>query len=228
MKTILWDFQDTLAHNDYMFSKALHKVLVQSEPATTVRLEDFKKRPMMGFTWQDHEREYFHLTNSDNWWRYAEHIFCEFYVSFGIEESKAAQLARLVRAELVKADEFCLYDDTIEMLGYFKQQDFQNVILSNHIPELELILEKLDLTQFFTHCITSAKVGYEKPNPGIYQYALQKIGSRDDIWMVGDSIAADVRGAEAVGIQGILVRKQPKDTVKYFSKDLRGLKDIIL
>lgn len=106
-----------------------------------------------------------------------------------------------MRKELIKIDEFILYEDTIETLSYFKEKGYANVILYNHIPELPDIVHGLKLSLYFLGCISSANVGYEKPNPKIYEYALEKYNKAKDIWMVGDSIIADVRGAENVGIK---------------------------
>ncbi len=45
--------------------------------------------------------------------------------------------------------------------------------------------------------------------------------------MVGDSILADVRGPEYVGIKAVLVRSNTEENVRYYSKDLLGVKEII-
>jgi len=76
-------------------------------------------------------------------------------------------------------------------------------------------------------CVSSANVGYEKPNAKIYEYALEKYNNPKDVWMVGDSIIADVKGAENVGIKGVLVRSKREDDIKYYSNDLIGLREII-
>ena len=227
-KYIFWDFQGTLAKNDWMLSKALYKVLRNEEPDTHISIEDFKTKPMLGFPWHDHEKDYLHLTSSDNWWKNAEDIFAGFYKVFGISEEKALYYAKKVRLELIKPDEFYLYEDTVEMLCYFKQRKFTNIILSNHVPELESIVGKLGLSEHISQCISSSNVGYEKPNPQIYKYALDKLQFIEEIWMVGDNIIADVKGAESVGIKGVLVRSKNDSSLKYHSDDLRGLKKIII
>lgn len=227
-KVLFWDFQDTLASNNFMFSKALYKVLKNYEPNTDIVLDDFKKKKIIGFPWQDHKKEYLHLTKGNSWWKHVENIFIDVYKEFKITEDKAILLAGNVREELIKATEFTLFDDTIEILGYYKERGFTNIILSNHIPELEDIVRELGLSEYITYCISSANVGYEKPNPKIYKYALEKLHNHSEIWMIGDSIIADVKGAESVGIKGVLVRSKNDNNVKYYSSDLRGLKEIII
>jgi putative hydrolase of the HAD superfamily len=226
-KIIFWDFHGTLALNDWMFSKALYKVLIMNDTNTDISVEDIKKRPMHGFPWQNHEREYIHLIDSDAWWKNAEQIFSDCYRSLGLKEEIAVNFAQQVREELIKVEEFVLYEDTIETLNYFNERGYANVILSNHIPELPEIVEGLGLSPYILECISSANVGYEKPNPKIYQYALEKYKHSKEIWMVGDSILADVRGAESVGIRSVLVRSKREENIQYYSKNLRGLIKII-
>jgi putative hydrolase of the HAD superfamily len=226
-KVLFWDFHGTLAHNDWMFSKALYKVLKDYEPNTSLRIEDFKKSELIGFPWQEPEKEYLHLMPGSKWWKHVEGIFINFYKEHGLIEEDAANLASKVRIDLIKPDEFTLYDDTIEMLDFYKQRGFTNIILSNHIPELGDIASELGLMKYIDHCISSANVGYEKPNPKIYRYALDKLNSPKEVWMIGDSFIADVKGAEAAGINGVLVRSKKVDSVQYYSEDLRGLKSII-
>ncbi|GCD10469.1 HAD family hydrolase [Clostridium tagluense] len=226
-KVIFWDFQDTLAYNDWMVSKALYKVLIKNQPNTSIGIDDFKKKSMQGFPWQNHEKEYLHLTNSNAWWKHVESIFLNCYKEFNIKEQEAIQYAKQVREEFIKVDEFILYEDTIEMLNYFKEKGYSNVILSNHIPELPSIVEGLGLSAYLVDCISSANVGYEKPNAKIYEHALEKYNNPKDVWMIGDSIVSDVKGPENAGIKCVLVRSKMVDGIRYHSKDLLGLREII-
>jgi len=226
-KLIFWDFQGTLAHNEWMLSKALFKVLCKYEPYTEIGIEDFKKISLVGFPWQQPEKEYVNLTSSDAWWNHIEDILIKGYIKLNISEEKAAIYSKEIRQVLASGESFQLYEDTIEVLQYFMKKGYSNIILSNHIPELPKIVEKLGLSPYIIDCISSANVGYEKPNPKIYHYALKKHCNYSDIWMVGDSILADVRGPEHVGIKAVLVRSNIEETVRYYSKDLLGVKEII-
>lgn len=55
---------------------------------------------------------------------------------------------------------------------------------------------------------------------------LATVADAEAAWMVGDSVAADVRGAEAVRLPAILVRGQKRDT-RYHCPDLYGIADIV-
>ena len=55
---------------------------------------------------------------------------------------------------------------------------------------------------------------------------LETVAGAEAAWMVGDSLATDVRGAEAVGLPAILVRGQKRGT-RYHCADLYGIAGIV-
>ncbi len=81
-------------------------------------------------------------------------------------------------------------------------------MLSNHVPELSDLLGHLAVRNFFAQVFNSAETGYEKPHPEAYRAVLKSIADAESLWMIGDNAVADIEGAAAVGIPGILVRKQ--------------------
>jgi FMN phosphatase YigB (HAD superfamily) len=46
-----------------------------------------------------------------------------------------------------------------------------------------------------------------------YRAVLDTVGNAQSVWMLGDSIVADIAGAAAAGIPGILVRKHHADAI---------------
>ncbi|OGO80419.1 MAG: hypothetical protein A2Y21_05595 [Clostridiales bacterium GWC2_40_7] len=130
--------------------------------------------------------------------------------------------AKEARKYLVAPEHYRLYEDTADTLKDFKENGYRNIILSNHIPELPEIAKSLGLMKYIDICVSSANVGFEKPNPRIFRHAVELTGNPQKAWMFGDSLKADVCGAEAVGIKAILVRKPADEPVKYYSPDLRG------
>lgn len=85
---------------------------------------------------------------------------------------------------------------------------WRHVVLSNHVPELERIAGSLGLGAHLERIFNSARIGYEKPHPEAYRHALAACGNPSRAWMVGDNVAADVQGAEALGIPAVLVRSR--------------------
>lgn len=97
------------------------------------------------------------------------------------------------------------------------------------MPELDGLLHDLGLDGYFTAVVNSSLVGWEKPHRRIFEVALERAGRPERVWMVGDNPVADVAGARAVGIPGILVRAGQGDglrpAVQRILKE-RGLPDI--
>lgn len=101
-----------------------------------------------------------------------------------------------------------LYPDALPTLTALKAAGYRLAIISNwgwHLPEL---CETLGLTPHFEQIFTSARLGVAKPNPRIFQYALETLDVRpDEAIHIGDSFAADIVGASNVGIRPLwLVR----------------------
>jgi ribonucleotide monophosphatase NagD (HAD superfamily) len=55
---------------------------------------------------------------------------------------------------------------------------------------------------------------------------LQTVEGAEAAWMVGDNLAADVRGAEAVELPAIFVRG-PKRGTRYHCANLQGIAGIV-
>jgi REG-2-like HAD superfamily hydrolase len=88
--------------------------------------------------------------------------------------------------------------------------------VSNWVWQLPELLHALDLVKQFDFIAASSRVGFEKPHPEIFEWALEqaKVDSGEAMH-VGDHLDADVAGAQGVGIQPILIdrreRFQPAD-----------------
>lgn len=102
-------------------------------------------------------------------------------------------------------------------------------IISNwswHLPEL---CASLGLDRYFDFIVTSARVGATKPNAKIFHYALALGESEPSRALhVGDSLVADVQGAEAVGMKGVLLdRSGTRHVENPMIRDLTELPQLI-
>lgn len=101
---------------------------------------------------------------------------------------------------------YTIYPDVIPALEALRASVPVLGILSNwgwHLPEL---CASLGLDRYFDFIVTSARVGAAKPNARIFRHALEMCGCEPARALhAGDSLVADVRGAEAVGMTGVLL-----------------------
>lgn len=119
-----------------------------------------------------------------------------------------------------------LYGDALPVLGALASQGWTHRVLSNHVPELEALMQGLDVRHLFDSVHTSAQIGYEKPHPRAFEAALDAVADGTSVWMVGDSLSADVQGARAAGIPAVLVRQQ-SDLAEHCCDHLTGVPGII-
>ena len=83
------------------------------------------------------------------------------------------------------------------------RRDFRLAIFSNfdYAPALLNMLRRQDIEPWFDPIVVSATIGYRKPGRRAFDKALEMVGEdRRRILFVGDSLADDVAGAGAAGL----------------------------
>jgi putative hydrolase of the HAD superfamily len=99
-----------------------------------------------------------------------------------------------------------LFPDTLETLEELKRMKYNMHIITNGFEEVQYIkLEHSKLAPFFDVIVCSEAVGFNKPDPRVFHYALQKAQTNaTDSFMIGDDREVDIFGAIQVGMQAIL------------------------
>ena len=136
--------------------------------------------------------------------------YCEFVKELGVREHVEQVTWELLQSEhsLFAANAATLYDDTVPTLKYLQNAGFKLAIVSNWDTPLDPLTERLGIADYFDAIIAShdVRVRSEKPEPHIFNYALTAVGvSAEEAVHVGDTYAADIVGAENVGIRPILL-----------------------
>jgi putative hydrolase of the HAD superfamily len=109
-----------------------------------------------------------------------------------------------------------LFRGSEKVLAYL-QQKYTLHIISNGFKESTLIkMDVSGLNPYFTNVIISEDVGINKPDKAIFEYALDKAKAlKHESIMIGDSIEADIRGAQGFGMKAIyfnpLNKELPED-----------------
>ncbi len=153
-------------------------------------------------------------------------VFVRAFEAEGVDPSTERRLAVEVRRAYLDPRHWRLFDDATPALRELSSRGWAHLILSNHAPELPEILDTLGLVGQMLEVFNSAESGYEKPHPRAFDGVLETVAGAEAAWMVGDSLATDVRGAEAVGLPAILVRGQKRGT-RYHCADLYGIAGIV-
>ena len=115
-----------------------------------------------------------------------------------------------------------------KVLGYLKQK-YTLHIISNGFKESTLIkMEVSGLNPYFTNVIISEDVGVNKPDKAIFEYALDKAKARkEECIMIGDSIEADIRGAQGFGMKAIYFNPQSKELPEDVKWQITHLEELL-
>ena len=156
-------------------------------------------------------------------------VFESALMELGYCAKESSQISRKSREIYLAKDSFELFEDTLEVLEELKVRGYSHAIVSNHVPELAAIVENLGIGEHFVRVFTSARIGYCKPHPKIYEKALEALNLKpENCWMIGDNEVADVQAPMELGISSILVRKDPVGVdTRYHFGDLRGVLKIL-
>jgi putative hydrolase of the HAD superfamily len=115
----------------------------------------------------------------------------------------------VVLEALLAALRFEAYPEVPATLRALRARGHRLVVVSNWDVSLHEMLERTGLDELVDGALSSAEVGAPKPDPEIFRRALALAGcSAQGGLHVGDSLANDVAGAIAAGLQPVLVARE--------------------
>lgn len=217
-KVAFIDFHGTIAYKSY--SDTLQEVLNEIHPDNLTTQSNFRDLLDGSYFWDSPEVAHTEYNKPKDWWAHTQKMLMNAYRELGYEDD-AKELTNRFRVLYTDPLQYQIYPDTEQGLEQIKEMGWKIVVLSNHMPELKRVIKKMPMGKYISNVISSAIVGYEKPNTKFYEYALKKYNYPKKCIMLGDSILADIQGATSVDIPAILVRNSLfKDSCEFFAKDL--------
>ncbi len=224
---LIWDFDGTLAELPGMWSGTLAEVVRRHGDCASATATDFRPFLQSGFPWHAPEILRTSERNADAWWGDLSPLLVNALVRGApIGARRASELLPAVRAAYCNPSRWRVYDDVVPTLATLTSQGWRHVILSNHVPELPLIVAALGLAGYFDDILTSAETGVEKPNALAFATILDRLPSGSTAVMIGDSYDADVAGARNASIDAILVRR-PDARVARFAVTLHDVPSLL-
>ncbi|HEY0409809.1 MAG TPA: HAD-IA family hydrolase [Candidatus Dormibacteraeota bacterium] len=135
------------------------------------------------------------------WQEYNQVILGE----LGIAGDTAA-MARTLSERFWSPPSWRVFPEVHEVLGAFRAADVQLAVISNFTDALVAVCRTHELDGYFDCLIASTVSGSQKPDVSIFREALRRTGADPESSVhVGDNYIADVLGARAAGIHGVLV-----------------------
>lgn len=118
----------------------------------------------------------------------------------------AERIARRVYDEFGDHSRWRPYDDVVPAFERLKARGIRIGLISNWDRRLGALFTGLGIDPLIDTVISSAEVGLRKPDPRIFELALERLGvSAADSAHVGDHYYADIVGAGAVGMTPVLI-----------------------
>lgn len=101
--------------------------------------------------------------------------------------------------------------DAIRTLEILKEQGYRLGLITNaaNSPDSNRLIDKFNLRRFFDAILISADEKIRKPDTRIYSRALKRMNVKpDEAVMVGDTLTADILGAQNSGMYGIWIKRR--------------------
>ena len=136
--------------------------------------------------------------------------FNNLFDRLGVEARQRPPNEELVkRFFAAEMESWMLFDGVVDMLQKVRAMGLKMGLLSNARNDWAVreIMNQLDLTKFFDGILTSAAIGIRKPRPEPFRRILELLGVQaSEAVMIGNSMEADVAGAQPLGIRTIRVK----------------------
>ena len=190
----LWDFE-TNSHEELVNLYHVHKLHHRGISLQNEFTKVYKK--INHQCWEDYRKN---LITKE---KLRSERFMKTLLHFGIDDKK---LADELGNDYVhnSPNRTILIDGTIDLLEALKDH-FHMHIITNGFEEVQWVkLRNSKLLPYFKEVITSEAVGAKKPDPRIFQFALEKAGATVvESVMIGDDLKTDIIGAIQIGMKCI-------------------------
>lgn len=154
-----------------------------------------------------------------------QHRFPMVFRALGIDE--AAVQADL-NAEYLKLlpGKSHLLESAREILDYLQGRYTLHIITNGFAEIQSLKMDSSGISHYFTHLVTSETANAKKPEPLVFQYAMEISGTiATECIMIGDNYEADILGAKGVNVdtvfynpQGMVVDNKPTYDIRHWNE----------
>ena len=121
-----------------------------------------------------------------------------------------------------------LFHDTIHVLEELVKK-YSLHIITNGFEEVQYKkIRNTGLEKYFKYIITSESAGSQKPEPAIFNHAMQLTNAEiKNSLFIGDSIEADINGAKAVGMDYVFYNPKKIPHTEKLMKEISSLSELL-
>lgn len=203
---VFFDLDHTLWDFDVNSKLAFATIFEKDHP--TIVITDFIEKyiPINQACWKLYQ--YDKITHAELRYNRLKHTFdaLEYFVSDAQIENIAQDYIDLL------PQNNCLFDGTLEVLEYLEKK-YKLHIITNGFAEVQYKkINNSNIADFFKTITNSEMAGVKKPNPVIFEYALNLAqANKENSIMIGDCLEADVQGALNAGLEAIFFNDKKID-----------------
>ncbi|KAA6323506.1 Phosphoglycolate phosphatase [termite gut metagenome] len=160
---------------------------------------------------------------------------CRYEIDYLVEKKLLPDISEETKEQTVKRFASCVtrtiqkgnsYKESAEVLSQLSQKYRVNVV-SNYYGNLKTVLTEAGFLPYITHIIDSTVVGVRKPDPAIWQMAIEASDCRpEEMLVVGDSIKNDILPAQSLGCATAWLTREV--TEGYGGRVIRNLSDLFV
>ena len=126
----------------------------------------------------------------------------------GCDDETLTRFAAQTHLELGRKT-YRLYDDASQLLAWAGAAGVRLALITNGAPDSQRDkVQALGIESSFDALVISGELGIAKPDPSIFDLALDKVAvERECAWHVGDNLATDVAGARSAGLTAVWLNR---------------------
>lgn len=128
-----------------------------------------------------------------------------------------------------------LFDGAEKLIEDLSYKYTLSIVTNGLTAVQENRIKKSVIAKYFKDIVISEELGISKPNPGIFEYAINNIGdfSKDEVLMIGDSLSSDIRGGINYNIDTCWfnpnnIENKTDLSPTYEISDFNGIRDLLL
>ena len=229
LKAVLFDLDDTLYDHQYGSRAALSALHGDYSCFQAVTLDELERQ-------HSQLLEHYHAKILRGEMTLDEARFARFHdlslrYNGSLEPSAIRSLVKLYRETYYGSER--LVPGALALLDRLRSEGLKiGLVTNNRVGEQMGKLERCGLASHFDVLAISEAEGVAKPDPRIFEAALQRLGCGvDEAVMVGDSWSADVEGAQAARLRAIWLNRSgracPNPALAFEIQALEPLETIV-
>ena len=202
--TILFDFDGTLVFHEPDSSDVLSAFCTEIGQPLSAETERQGRRARHQYFLDPTIREQLASLSTDEFWHhFNRHLLEALNIKGDLDHLAAEVTSKIQDLEL----SYYCPEAGYQTLAELGARGYGLGLITNRdgVERFNVLLDQLDLRHYFDLILASGEVGIQKPDPGIFAAALERIGASAGASLyVGDNYWADVVGAQRAGLTPVL------------------------